>query len=77
MTIQEHIKFLVEQADNDLGASEVLQKTGYYAHAQFLGHIIFEKLFKPIYLKNNNKMDYPYIHNLLMLLNKINMELSE
>jgi hypothetical protein len=33
MTIQEHIKLLVEQADNDLGASEVLQKTGYYAHA--------------------------------------------
>jgi HEPN domain-containing protein len=77
MTIQEHIKFLVDQADDDLGATEVLQKAGYYAHVLFWGHLVLEKMCKAIYLKSNNRIDYPYIHNLLVLLKKSNIELSE
>ena len=77
MTIQEHVKYLVEQAENDLGASEALKKAGYYAHALFWGHLVLEKVCKALYLQNNKTKDYPHIHNLIILLGKSSVELSE
>src|ERR1017187_2638032 len=77
MTIQEHIEFLINQADEDLGVTEAIQAAGYYGQALFWGHLVLEKMCKALYLQNNNRMDYPYIHNLLVLLNKSNVDINE
>ena len=77
MTIQEHIEFLINQADEDLGVTEAIEAASYYGQALFWGHLVLEKLCKALYLKNNNKTDYPYIHNLLVLMNKCNVELND
>lgn len=42
----------------------------------FVGHLMIEKLLKALYVKTNN--DYPpFIHNLLRLAEKCNLDLTE
>jgi len=44
--------------------------------ALFVGHLMMEKLLKALYVKINN--DYPpFIHNLLRLAEKCNLELND
>ena len=77
MKPEEHIQLLTQQAQDDFGAAQALQKAGYYGHALFWVHLVMEKMCKALWVYKNNKVDYPYIHNLLRLLKESNVELSE
>lgn len=77
MTKEEHIHFLLQQADDDLGAAHVLQSAGYFGHALFWLHLVFEKTCKALWIHKNDKGDYPHVHNLLRLLKESAVELKE
>jgi HEPN domain-containing protein len=47
-----------------------------YSWALFVGHLMIEKLLKALFVKVNNEYP-PFIHNLLRLAEKCNLELSE
>ena len=68
MTTHEHIKELIAQAEIDYGAAEALNKAGFYSHALFWAHLVLEKLCKALWIRRNENVTYPYIHNLLRLL---------
>lgn len=74
--IENTINDLVAQADNDKGAAEALLAAGYYAHALFWLHLVLEKLCKAVWVKKNNDIKYPYIHNLLRLLRESGIEIT-
>lgn len=76
MTIDEHIKELIAQAENDFGAAEALYKAGYYAHGLFWAHLVLEKHCKALWVHRHRKMNYPYIYNLLRLIKESGIELS-
>jgi HEPN domain-containing protein len=76
MINQERINLLMEQADDDLGAAEALQKAGYYGHALFWAHLVLEKMCKALWIKNNNSVEYPRTHSLIKLFRESKIELS-
>ncbi len=77
MTPQEHIKLLTTQAEDDFGAADALAIAGYYGQSLFWAHLVLEKLCKALWVKNNNDIDYPYIHNLIKLLKEAGIRLSQ
>ena len=77
MTREEHISLLVTQAQDDFGAANALAASGYFAHALFWSHLVMEKLCKALWMKKRNSINYPYIHNLIKLLDGASANLSE
>lgn len=70
------IKYWIDSSDKDfLTMNHLFQKKDYH-WSLFIGHLVIEKLLKAHYVKNvdNNP---PYIHNLLRLAEKSNLQLSE
>ena len=70
------IKYWIDSSDKDfLTMNHLFQKKDYH-WSLFIGHLVIEKLIKAHYVKNvdNNP---PYIHNLLRLAEKSNLQLSE
>ncbi len=43
MTIQEHIEYWTDSADNDLKAADALFESRNYSWTLFIGHLIFGK----------------------------------
>ena len=70
------IQYWVESADDDLETMEAMYDSKRYTWALFVGHLMMEKLLKAYYVKVNNEFP-PYIHNLLRLAEKCNLELNE
>lgn len=77
MILSEHIKELLAQAEDDLGAAEALRQTGYYGHALFWGHLTLEKACKALWIKTNGNENYPFIHNLLRLIRETNIAITD
>ena len=77
MTVDEHIKELIAQSKNDLGASNALAMAGYYAHSLFFAHLVLEKLCKALWMKHKQVKDYPYTHNLIKLITDANVTITE
>jgi HEPN domain-containing protein len=77
MTIEEAIKSLQEQVKQDIVAAEALQKAECYSQALFWAHLVLEKMCKALWVKKNNKAEYPFTHNLLRLFKECNVELNE
>jgi len=77
MTNEQHIQFLIKQADEDIGATEALLKAGYYGQTLFWAHLTLEKLCKALWVFKNGSENYPYVHNLLRLLKECNVELTD
>lgn len=70
------IRYWLEGADDDFDTMTAMYDTKRYNWSLFIGHLMLEKLLKALYVKVNS--DYPpYIHNLLRLAEKSNLELSE
>jgi len=77
MSIDEHIKYWIESAKNDVGAAEQLFKAKRYDWTLFIGHLVVEKTLKAYFVfKNNNKVP-PKIHNLLRLVDLSDLVLNE
>jgi len=77
MTNEQHIQFLIKQADEDFGATEALFQAGYYGQSLFWAHLTLEKLCKALWVYINESQNYPFIYNLIRLLKECNNELSD
>ncbi len=70
------IKYWIDGSDDDFETMIVMFNSKKHSWSLFIGHLMIEKLLKAYYVKVNS--DYPpFIHNLLRLAEKANLELSE
>ena len=68
------INYWMEASDDDYDTMMVMYKTKRFNWALFIGHLMIEKLLKAYFVKA--KSDYPpYIHNLLRLAEKGNLDI--
>ena len=68
------INYWMEASDDDYNTMMVMYKTKRFNWALFIGHLMIEKLLKAYFVKA--KSDYPpYIHNLLRLAEKGNLDI--
>ena len=70
LTKEEHIKYWVDSADEDLQAIQKMYKSGVYLHTLFFAHLHLEKLCKALWVKNNIDNSPPKIQNLIYRLDK-------
>jgi len=76
MTKEEKIKFWSDSAERDYKAMENLFASKDYSWSLFIGHLVVEKLLKALYIKKFD-IEPPYIHNLLIISDKLDFILSE
>lgn len=70
------IQYWRESSDQNYATMQNLVKTHEYSWALFLGHLVIEKLIKALYV--NKLQKHPlFSHDLLRLLNKIDIELPD
>ena len=77
MNIKEHIEYWLQSAEHDLDTAESLFQSKKYDWCLFLGHLVLEKTFKAIFVKNNNNEMPPKTHNLVRLAKVSEVTLSE
>jgi len=75
--IEEHIKYWLDSANNDLDAANSLFSSEKYDWCLFVGHLVLEKTLKAFYVLNNENSIPPKTHNLLKLADSANIELSK
>jgi len=69
------INYWIESSDDDYDTMIDMFNSKRYSWSLFIGHLMIEKLLKALYVYV--KSDYPpYIHNLLRLAEKANLELD-
>jgi HEPN domain-containing protein len=69
------IKYWIDGSDDDFETMLAMFNSKKYNWSLFIGHLMIEKLLKAYYVKE--KSDYPpYIHNLLRLAEKADLELN-
>ena len=70
------IKYWSDSSDEDFDTMITMFESEKFNWALFIGHLMIEKLLKALYVKKNN--DYPpFIHNLLRLAEKCDLELTD
>lgn len=74
---QDHIKYWIEQADDDLEAVETLYAGKKYLQSLFFSHLVIEKICKSLWIKFNDGNIPPRTHNLNYILSKTEIELSD
>ena len=70
------IKYWIESSDDDFDTMIAMYESKRYSWSMFVGHLMIEKLLKALYVKINSDFP-PYIHNLLRLAEKCNIDLDE
>jgi HEPN domain-containing protein len=70
------VNYWIDSSDDDFETMISLFESKRYSWSMFVGHLMIEKLLKALYVKNNNEFP-PYIHNLLRLAEKCNLEINE
>ncbi len=76
MENREIIEYWISSSDKDFKAMGSLLKNGHYVWSLFLGHLVLEKLFKALYVKNID-MNVPYTHDLAKIAEKTALTLTE
>ncbi|MBA7678128.1 hypothetical protein ES703_86399 [subsurface metagenome] len=76
MEKEELILYWTESSEQDFRAMKHLFEKGDYHWSLFIGHLVLEKLIKAYYVKQISE-NPPFIHDLLRLLEKTGMEISE
>jgi HEPN domain-containing protein len=70
------IKYWIDSSDDDFDTMIAMFDSKRYNWSLFIGHLMIEKLLKALFVKTNN--DYPpFIHNLLRLAEKCNLNLND
>lgn len=77
MDIEKHIDYRLQSADHDLETAEALFAAEKYDWCLFIGHLVLEKGFKAIYVRDNQNQLPPRTHNLLKLAESSTLVLSE
>lgn len=75
MDIQKEIKYWIDLADRDYPLMDHLFDSKYYLWCLYIGHLNLERLLKGLYTQVNEDKP-PKIHNLVVLAEKSNLELS-
>ncbi len=76
MEREEHIKYWLESAKQDLEVAETLFQNRKYAWSLFILHLVLEKTIKAHYVKRHNELP-PKIHNLVRLCEAAELEITE
>jgi HEPN domain-containing protein len=74
--MEKHVEYWLAQSDNDLPVAESMLENGYYTWSLFIGHLVLEKIFKAIYVREHRKIA-PRIHDLVKLAKSISLNLSD
>jgi HEPN domain-containing protein len=77
MTKEEHIKFWLDSAEDDLESSFVIFNSKRYHWSLFIAHLALEKILKALYVQFSDNKTPPRIHNLLKLAELSNIMLNE
>ncbi len=77
MNRDEQICYWVDTSDKDYNAMKNLFNNGDYHWALFISHLILEKLFKALFIVKNIDKPIPKTHDLNLLAQKCNVEISE
>lgn len=76
MTKEDHIRFWIEQAEDDWSAVDTLREGRKNLHSLFFAHLVIEKLCKALWIKHNLENVPPRTHNLILLLESTPIKLS-
>ena len=76
MELEAKIDFWVDNSNYDLKTAKSMQKARRYVYTVFMCQQSIEKYIKALYLKKHNT-EAPKSHNLLYLLEQIDVEISE
>ena len=77
MTKQEYIDYWITTAKDDWEAVEGLFSLKKYVHSLFFAHLTLEKLAKALWVKNNEENIPPKIHNIVYLLDRAYITLTD
>jgi HEPN domain-containing protein len=75
MTKQEHIEYWKEQAESSWLSAEALIEKKQYMMALFCWHLALEKMFKALWVMNNEDNHPPRIHSLIYLHQEAKLDL--
>ncbi len=73
---QRQINYWITSAQHDLSVAETLFQNNKYDWCLFLAHLVLEKIFKALYVKNIGRIA-PRIHDLVRLAHLAKVELEE
>jgi HEPN domain-containing protein len=77
MTKDDHIQYWKTTAESDWQAVQNLFEKGSYLQAMFFSHLVLEKLLKAHWVKDNRENVPPKTHNLTILHDQTDLELTE
>ena len=77
MTKEEHILYWAKQVEEDFDCANVLYQAKHFAQSLFWAHLALEKLSKALWIKTNEGISPPFVHNLLRLIIQTNEQFSE
>lgn len=77
MTKQDHIRYWVETASDDVGAVDALIASGNYVQGLFFAHLVIEKLAKALWVRDHDSNFPPKSHDVSYLLRDVAVELSQ
>ncbi|OPX28409.1 MAG: DNA-binding protein [Candidatus Omnitrophica bacterium 4484_171] len=69
-----HLQEWIKQADYDIETAQVMWESGRYIYCVFMCHLSVEKALKALYVKNLLK-NPPKVHNLIYLVQNVNLKL--
>jgi HEPN domain-containing protein len=70
------VNYWLDSSDDDFDTMMAMYDSKRYSWSMFIGNLMIEKLLKALYVKVNNEFP-PFIHNLLRLAEKCNLDLNE
>ncbi len=76
MTKEEHIKYWIETSEEDWKVVDALYSSNKYLYSLFFSHLLLEKLAKALWVKHNEDNFPPKIHNIVLLLEQAEIEMS-
>ncbi len=77
MTKQQHIKFWIDQAEDDWTALILLFQGKKYLQSLFFAHLVIEKICKALWIKFSESNIPPKTHNINYLLSSINLDIAD
>jgi HEPN domain-containing protein len=70
------VNYWIDSSDDDFDTMMAMFDSKRFSWSLFIGHLMIEKLLKALYVKVNNEFP-PFMHNLLRLAEKCNLDLNE
>lgn len=74
--IDKIIKYWIDSSDDDFETMIAMFDSKHFSWSMFVGHLMIEKLLKALFVKTNHDFP-PFMHNLLRLAEKCNLDLNE